>query len=505
MAMRQDQLLGMNHDDNDLRQPPPTPVIQHYFHSSSSASQKSNKPSIATIPSGTSLPRQPTHQFPFTRQLQPTQQQQQHSIIQQPIDPMQEMKQNFMGAYHQHQYASGGSTSSSASNNHYVFQGYNATMEEPAGSISPALEFGGFHEPLLLPGKGGVVQQPSKPLTTNNPDFPSQVNALAGSLHGSTYGISAPAPASTSMQPPPQPAVGQQAPVLSSQAAAAVAQLPVHFSQAMLGQKEFVPAGDPADTPMSFPQPVMGPVVVGNHPFFFPHHLTTAYLMQKAESAEETEEKRAKRLERNRESARKSRRRKKERLTNLEEKVNKLYSKIEKERRIQINTLEKAWKELEKTELLELKKLEGSDSVDKESEHKLRTGLSRLIMSDVEQSTRKEIVEFQYNTLIQHLLPRYQKFFLWTLLQRGSYFLSGKEEHAKREFSKKITTGKISSKQLGEEISNAKQPRRRRKGDQEPSHQTASVSESEKFWPLACFELSISVEQEERFLEVHDR
>ena len=419
---------------------------------------------------------------------------------------MQEMKQNFMGAYTQQQYASGGSTSTSTSNNHYVFQGYNVAMEEPAGSLSPALEFGGDHEPLLLPGKGGVVQPQSKPLATNNTDYPSQVNALAGSLHGSTYGIPAPAPTSTSMQPPPQPAVGQQAPVLSSQAAAAVAQLPVHFSQAMMSQKQFATSSDPVTAATTgFPQPVMGPVVVGNHPFFFPHHLTTAYLMQKAESAEETEEKRAKRLERNRESARKSRRRKKERLTNLEEKVNKLYSEIEKERRIQINTLEKAWKALDETELLELKRLEGTDSVDKESEYKLRTGLSRLIMSDVEQSTRKEIVEFQYNTLIQHLLPRYQKFFLWTILQRGSYFLTGKEEHAKREFSKKITTGKISSKQLGEELSNAKQPRRRRKGNQEPTHQTASVSESEKFWPLVCFELSISVEQEERFLEVQGR
>ena len=75
MAMRQDQLLGLNHEDNDLRQPPPTPVIQHYFHSSSSSSQPKNKmakPVYPTLPSGNPLSRQPpTHQFPFTRQPHP--------------------------------------------------------------------------------------------------------------------------------------------------------------------------------------------------------------------------------------------------------------------------------------------------------------------------------------------------------------------------------------------------------------------------------------------------
>ena len=410
-----------------------------------------------------------------------------------------------MGAlHHPQQYASSGSAAgitAATTNNQYAFQGYNASMEEPAGSISPALSFGGDHEPLLLPGKSGVPQ--SKPPTTNNPEYSSQVQALAGNLHGSTYGIPNATPAATAMPPP----AAQQAPVLSSQAAAAVAQLPVHFNQAMMSQKPFAApqSSDPtatATTP-AFPQPqVMGSVVVGNHPFFFPHHLTTAYLMQKAESAEETEEKRAKRLERNRESARKSRRRKKERLTNLEGKVNKLYSKIEKERRIQIHSLETAWKSLDSEELLELKKLVEANALDKEGETKLQTSLAKFCMSEIEQSTRKEIVEFQYNTLIQHLLPRYQKFFLWTILQKQSYFLSGKEEHAKREFSKKITTGKISSKQLGEEISNGGK-KRRKKGDQE--QQNASVSESEKFWPLVCFELSISVEQEERFLEVQGR
>ncbi len=484
MAMRQDQLLGMNTTDNDLRQPPPTPVIQHYYHKNSSKSSSSNN--SATIPSGT----QPMHrQFPFTQHIinppqHPQQiqtQQSQQQIQQQQVDPIQAMKQNFMGAYQQ-QFAPG---AGNTTNNHYSFQGYNATMEEGPESISPALEFGGDHEPLLLPGKGGVTKPPTA-------TFSSQVQAMAGPLRQTTYGIPGGNPAAAAASNTLQ----QQQPTIVNKG-----HIPAHLQFA-----QPLPTADPATSTPGFPQPITGPpaivipsVINGNNPFFFPHHLTTAYLMQKAESAEETEEKRAKRLERNRESARKSRRRKKERLSNLEEMVNKLYGKIETQRRVQINSMDTAWKSFTMEELLELKRLHEAN----DDQGKIQSGLSRLLIGEIEQSTRKEIVEFQYNSLSQHLLPRYQKFFLWTLLQQPSYFMSGKEEHAKREFSKKITTGKISSKQLGEEISNGGKPKSKK--NKEANIQEACVSESEKFWPLVCFELSISVEQEERFLETHGK
>ncbi len=371
-------------------------------------------------------------------------------------------------------------------------------MEEAVESISPALEFGGDHEPLLLPGKGGVATRPPKPPSA---EFSSQVQALAGTLHETTYGISSGNPTAAAAA-----SNAQQPTILNKgQASAQAPQIPAHLQFAQ-------PLADAAVPTQAFPQPVLGQpaiaipsaaLVGGNHPFFFPHHLTAAYLMQKAETAEETEEKRAKRLERNRESARKSRRRKKERLSNLEEKVNKLYAKIEKERRVQINSMDTAWKVFAMEEVLELKRLLESsiNNGDDDEKEKLRKGLLRLLISDIEQSTRKEIVEFQYNTLSQHLMPRYQKFFLWTILQEPAYFMSGKEEHAKREFSKKITTGKISSKQLGEEISNGKSGRKKK--SEEPVH--CGIGESERFWPLVCFELSISVEQEERFLETQGR
>lgn len=73
--------------------------------------------------------------------------------------------------------------------------------------------------------------------------------------------------------------------------------------------------------------------------------------------------------------------------------------------------------------------------------------------------------------------------------------MSAKEEHSKRAQSKKISTGKISSKQIGEEISK----------EEESGSQMARVSDAGRFWPLLCFELSISVEQEDRLLETQKR
>lgn len=140
---------------------------------------------------------------------------------------------------------------------------------------------------------------------------------------------------------------------------------------------------------------------------------------------------------------------------------------------------------------------------DRESYEQLRRALSRFFIDQRDESIRKEVVEFQYNSLSQHLLPRYQKLFLWKILQSESYFLLAKEEHAKRDQSKKITMGKISSKQLGEEITNGRKQRGSSKDEQ--GLQSACVSDAERFWPLMCFELSISVEQEERFLEAQRR
>jgi len=374
----------------------------------------------------------------------------------------------------------------------------------------------------------------------------SQLNALAGAYNenvsANAYGISSSNPtglSSTNTAMANNNSVHsaalnkQQSMVVSSQSADVHA--PQQLSQAVVAtQKQFaqsIPSGasvtattataanpNPivASAPNmgSFPQPGVAPPVhpvaaggpfCANHPFFFPNHLTAAYLMQKAESVEETEEKRAKRLERNRESARKSRRRKKERLSKLGGNVSKLYGKIEKERRVEINSMDTKWKAFGEEDLLELKKQQSSSQLN--TSDLGRDGLSRLFIGEKEQFVRKEVVEYQYNSLVQHLLPRYQKYLLSTILQSESYFLAAKEDHSERDYSKKITTGKISSKQIGEEISNGpKLPSPSPQNQDQPQgNQVACVSDAEKFWPLVCFELSISVEQEERFLEKHGK
>jgi hypothetical protein len=467
------------------------------------------------------------------------------------------MKQNFMGAYQQQFAPNAGNNNT---NNQYAFPGYNATMEDALSPISPALAFEGDQESLLLPGKGGVAAaaHPPKQQRRRHDEYSSQVSALAGTYNenvpANAYGISSGNPTNfeaaatvvNNSSVYPMPLNKPQAMEISSQAA--VPQMPHDLNQAVVAtQQQFaqsIPSSKPSAAtaianpnpvvssapnavgifPQQQPQAVGGPappaihptaaaalvsgVGANNLPFFFPHHLTAAYLMQKAESAEETEEKRAKRLERNRESARKSRRRKKERLQHLEGKVNKLYGKIEKERRVQINAIDTAWKTFDMEDLRELKEFQVSspnNTNDMDREERLRRGLSRLLIGEKEQSVSKEIVEFQYSSLVQHLLPRYQKYFLWMILQQKSYFLAGKEGHSKREFTKKIATGKISSKQLGEEISNGPKHTPPSNQDLSQGSQFARVSDAERFWPLVCFELSISVEQEERFLEAQGR
>jgi len=224
-------------------------------------------------------------------------------------------------------------------------------------------------------------------------------------------------------------------------------------------------------------------------------------LLQKAESPEETEEKRAKRLERNRESARKSRRRKKERLRFLEQKVHGLYGRVEAERRLRINAMNDALASLENHRLRSLlvaqKKQElAMTTTTTTTTTEMKESLLRVLVHEREQNVRREVVEFQYNSLSQHLLARYQKYLLWTILQADSYFVLGKEANAKRIQGRKISAGKISSKQIGEELC---------KQQQNDGSASASASDARRFWPLVCFELSISVEQEDRILEAQKR
>jgi hypothetical protein len=271
--------------------------------------------------------------------------------------------------------------------------------------------------------------------------------------------------------------------------------------------------------------PTAAAALAAGNPHFFSH--AAALLRHHTSSPIETEEKRAKRLERNRESARKSRRRKKERLSNLEGKVNSLYNKIEAERRIQINVMEMVLGENEKERILQLKEEYINQEGDETRDERLGQVLSQLLSSTTESTIRKDIVEFQYTSLSQYLLPRYQKFLLWLILHPDSFYTSGKDEHAKREAELSIprgTSGKISSKQIGDELTNGRklddgrfippppQPLYEQQQQQQPPGDngekycpTAQAFDAARMWPLTCFELSISVDQEDRFMSALKR
>jgi hypothetical protein len=246
---------------------------------------------------------------------------------------------------------------------------------------------------------------------------------------------------------------------------------------------------------------------------------------QAAQSAGESEEKRARRLERNRESARKSRRRKKERLSLLEEQVAGLHSVIETERRKEINTMEKSLLEAQERQIVLFREENLSKA---EITQELKPKLLTLVqMTGPNCPVRRAVVEFQYNTLRNIFLPRHQKFLLWLTLHPETYFTAGKELHAKREGKQvlRVTSAKVSSKQIGEELTNGPKPEEGTgestssstsskqaprdnidpETGEERAAQVAQAFDAPKMWPLICFELSISVDQEERFLQTHKR
>eukprot|EP01083_Nonionella_stella_P287833 979866_1 len=185
-----------------------------------------------------------------------------------------------------------------------------------------------------------------------------------------------------------------------------------------------------------------------------------------------TREKRERRLARNRESARQSRRRKKDLLIKLNAKVNQLHCDIEYER----------WKK--KVDAMEAALV--ADKI--------------LILNEVRNGgpntvERRTAITFQYNSLRQLLVPCYRKFFLSLSLKEGDFFTEAKDARLQAQ----KTTGRVSSKQVGEELTKGGSEKSKR----DSSHQTLTcrADNKELFWPLLCYELSIGIDQEEKFLQ----
>lgn len=235
----------------------------------------------------------------------------------------------------------------------------------------------------------------------------------------------------------------------------------------------------------------------------------------------ETAEKRAKRLERNRESARKSRRRKKERLLALEKQVNMLHGKIEGERRTQINAMV--------SKLLKCRESELHRVVPNWRTNDGNGGLSSVIAAtgpcgDIVRAVQ----DFQHSLLKQTVLPRYHKLLLWFTVQPESFFAAGKEEYTNRMSRQNRPMVKVSSKQIGEELTSSTKEEEQGEGGRtsgakrvtfqdtkakeatkaatpEPSNMTTYANDAARVWPLICFEVGLGVDQEEKFISLHKK
>mmetsp|Transcript_16323 Transcript_16323/g.24062 ORF Transcript_16323/g.24062 Transcript_16323/m.24062 type:complete len:729 (-) Transcript_16323:124-2310(-) len=209
------------------------------------------------------------------------------------------------------------------------------------------------------------------------------------------------------------------------------------------------------------------------------------------QGAGEDAEKRARRLARNRESARQSRRRKKEQLQVMSEKVVKTYDLFEKERREILNSMESGLS-VARASLLRNPFEDGS----------LALTMKRVI-DTLGPNCRPRIAatNFQYNALSRSLLPAHRRFLLWLSLQSPEFFTEAKDERAK-------TSGRVSSKQVGEEISIASSNNGEKGNDKCAKSKSTKknvnsvLNNKNQFevWPLFCWDMQISVEQEERFV-----
>mmetsp|Transcript_25962 Transcript_25962/g.28704 ORF Transcript_25962/g.28704 Transcript_25962/m.28704 type:complete len:572 (+) Transcript_25962:91-1806(+) len=207
-------------------------------------------------------------------------------------------------------------------------------------------------------------------------------------------------------------------------------------------------------------------------------------------------ERKACRLARNRELARQSRRRKKEQLANLSGQVNQLCSNLDQERRRLFSELEPKLQELRQKKIEKL----GRAKDDSQRLELIRDILNQLATNC---TIRKETASFQYDSLKQLLLPKYQIFILWLTLQYEGFYTAGKHERA-------ITEGvnnRLSSKQIGEELTNKWKNNSMDISDEinTLTTLTAQADDPLRLWPLFSFDMSISVDQEERFLHFHKR
>lgn len=256
-------------------------------------------------------------------------------------------------------------------------------------------------------------------------------------------------------------------------------------AMAVMARHQPVPNGMPMPAAPGIPPAPAAAVSNGGFPPLPPHHHGAMY---PAVPAAETEEKRARRLARNRESARASRRRKKERLATLEKQVTSLFAQVEMQRRAKIMEMEQQ---------LQLRRAEALVSLSTRQDLEVmlqETGPNTLI--------RQRVITFQYEKLRQLLIPRHHEFLLWLTLQQDEFFTAAKNAKSSLSNNK---AGRVSSKQIGEELNNEAKKTRKQNIEEEEDKVTSAANDVNRMWPLLCFELLVSVDQEERLNQAQKR
>lgn len=353
--------------------------------------------------------------------------------------------------------------------------------------LSPVAMIGPGNEELMLPPPSpgstkGPQPQPRMAATLHQP----RQSHLAWLQHINTLAKQAAAASSNDRGVPPSMAPVQQQQQQQQQTT------PMHTAAAM-----------------SYSGVAGLPIAYGHAPMYYAQAALNQLQQQQA-PVPESEEKRAKRLERNRESARKSRRRKKERLFLLGDKVAGLHNEIEIARTIQINRMNSELQDFFLHRIVQL----DAELADNDDATAGKDKLTAILKGTGQNcAVKRAVIDFQYSKLKQTLLPHYQKFLLWMTLHPESWFSAGKEDHAKRESARqviRVTSGKISSKQVGDELTNGSKLEdgtlvpppvaALNSSSGEKGNQTAAAFDELRMWPLLCFELSISVDQEERII-----
>ena len=174
---------------------------------------------------------------------------------------------------------------------------------------------------------------------------------------------------------------------------------------------------------------------------------------------------RARRLARNRESARQSRRRKKEYLQLLGSKVKMLNDGIEKERRERMEESEEGWRGVEVMWRDEIGGGGGVQALKEWFDNQSPGCEERNIATD-----------FQWRQASGAVLPGHRKFLVWLNGRADAFFKKNKAVHNER----------VSSKQLGERLTS--------------DGKGGKCRGEDRFWPLFCYDMSFSYDQEERLV-----